>query len=230
MRILFVRHGEPDYRNDCLTEIGRVQAEQVAERLRGEPIEELFASPLGRAQETARATARMLGLPIQTLDFMREIRWGSADGTPLFGDGHPWKCVDEMVSRGIFLNRPDWRENEFFRNNLVLRDIDETERGTDDWLSSLGYVREGFAYRHTRGETEHRTVVLFSHGGSSCAAIGHILNLPFPLMCAMFHLEFTGITILRFDRREGSLSVPCLELANDGRHIREGRYHRLDNL
>ena len=33
MRIIFVRHGEPDYKNDCLTAEGHIQAEAVAKRL-----------------------------------------------------------------------------------------------------------------------------------------------------------------------------------------------------
>lgn len=47
MRIIFIRHGEPDYKNDCLTEIGREQALLVAERLQVEGIEEIWSSPLG---------------------------------------------------------------------------------------------------------------------------------------------------------------------------------------
>ena len=36
MRIVFVRHGEPDYEHDCLTPLGRLQARAAAERLREE--------------------------------------------------------------------------------------------------------------------------------------------------------------------------------------------------
>ena len=74
------------------------------------------------------------------------------------------------------------------------------------------------------------TVALFAHGGSSAAAMGHILNLPFPYACALFHIEFTGITIIRLDRNPGRQALPCLELANDGRHIRGACYHRLADM
>lgn len=57
MRFLFIRHGEPDYVNDCLTATGRLQAAAAAKRLAGEGICEIYASPLGRAQETAGYTA-----------------------------------------------------------------------------------------------------------------------------------------------------------------------------
>ena len=53
MRLLFVRHGDPDYKNDCLNEIGRREARALAAL--GPRIDwgTSFVSPLGRAQETA---------------------------------------------------------------------------------------------------------------------------------------------------------------------------------
>ena len=75
MRIVFVRHGEPDYEHDCLTKTGKVQADLAAKRLKSEGITEIWASPLGRAMETAQAASNELGLPIKTLDFMREVSW-----------------------------------------------------------------------------------------------------------------------------------------------------------
>ena len=37
MRIVFVRHGYPDYKRDCLTEVGHLHAEAAAVRLAEEP-------------------------------------------------------------------------------------------------------------------------------------------------------------------------------------------------
>ena len=230
MRIVFVRHGEPDYEHDCLTPAGREQALAAAERLKEENIEEIWASPLGRAQETALAASSVLGLPVKTLDFMREVHWGSRDGSPLFADGHPWNMADELARLAVDLSRKDWREHPFFRNNTVLDCVDLVESGIDRWLESFGYIRDGFYYRCVRQDSTQKTIALFSHGGSSCAAMGHILNLPFPYACALLHLEFTGITILRLDRHPGMQALPCLELANDGRHIRDSKYHRLKDM
>ena len=60
MRILFIRHGEPDYEHDCLTETGRLQAAAAARRLEREGIGKIYSSPNGRASETASYTARLL--------------------------------------------------------------------------------------------------------------------------------------------------------------------------
>ena len=230
MRIVFVRHGEPDYAHDCLTEQGKLQALAAAERLREEGIEEIFSSPLGRAAETAAATAELLKLPVKTLDYMRELHWGSTDGTPLPSDGHPWDLADLLAGEGWDLTNPGWREHPYFRNNRVTENVDMVAQRTDEWLLSLGYERNGAFYRCVRPDDRQKTVALFSHGGSSAAAMGHILNLPFPYACGLFHLEFTGITIIRLDMNPGQQRLPCLELANDGRHISGTRYHRLADM
>ena len=90
MKIVFVRHGHPDYVNDCLTDLGHEQAEAVALRLKMEGIEGIYSSPMGRAFETAQHTARVLSKEIVKLPFMREIRWGAVEGKRVYADGHPW--------------------------------------------------------------------------------------------------------------------------------------------
>ena len=152
MRLIFVRHGEPNYADDCLTETGKIQAEKVVERLHGEGIEEIWASSMGRARETAEPTAKALGLDVKTIDFMREVSWGSIDQNPIFAGGHPWDNADEMARQGIDLTRTDWRESEYFRNNIVGESVDRVEKGLDEWLESFGYIRDGFYYRHAFGE------------------------------------------------------------------------------
>ena len=80
MRIIFVRHGEPDYEHDCLTETGKVQALLAAKRLKSEGISEIWASPMGRAMQTASFTAKQQGLSVTELPFMHEIDWGTTPG------------------------------------------------------------------------------------------------------------------------------------------------------
>ena len=143
MRIIFVRHGEPDYAHDCLTEQGRLQAQEAAKRLLGEGIGEIYSSPLGRAAETAAATASALDLPVRTLDYMRELHWGSIDGTPLPMDGHPWDLADLLAGEGWNLNNPDWQEHAYFKKNIVTAEADHVARMTDEWLRTLGYERNG---------------------------------------------------------------------------------------
>ena len=56
MKILIIRHGEPDYERDSLTEKGWREASLLADRLCETKIDAFFVSPLGRARDTARET------------------------------------------------------------------------------------------------------------------------------------------------------------------------------
>ena len=98
MRLIMVRHGEPDYEKDCLTETGRQQAKAAAERLMREGISAVYSSPMGRAMETATFTAKRLNLPVQVLPYMHEISWGGPD---IPDHGHPWTVSDRMISEAV---------------------------------------------------------------------------------------------------------------------------------
>ena len=218
MRIIFVRHGHPDYAHDCLTELGHRHAAAAAERLRGEGIERVFSSTKGRAMETAAHTAEVFGLPVEGCDFMREITWGFGDG-PVCGDeGNPWLAVRQMTECGESLLDPDWRQHPLFSGNRLVQSAEVVARGTDAWLETLGYTRDGLYYRMT-GEPP-RTVAAFGHGGESAALLSHLFNLPFPYVCTAMGPEYTGITIVRFPRERDCLLSPRFELMNDARHIR----------
>jgi len=90
-RIILVRHGQTAWnvgassaegerfrgRIDLpLNEKGYAQAQALAGRLADEPIAAIYASPLQRAMETARPTARRLGLSVQPLGGIIDINYG----------------------------------------------------------------------------------------------------------------------------------------------------------
>jgi len=218
MRILFVRHGHPNYEDDCLTELGKQQAAAAAERLKDEGIEEIYSSTCGRALETAGYTARKLGLAVNECPFMREICWGSTDDVPLEEDGHPWYAAWKMASRGEDLRCADWENHGEFPRNKVVDSVRIVIGGFDRLLRSLGYTREGLYYRC--GENTKRTIAVFSHGGASSAALSHMMNVPFPQFCGSFEIDFTSVTVADLPDEPGMLVMPFIRLVNDARHIR----------
>lgn len=219
MKIIFVRHGHPDYVNDCLTPLGHRQAAQAAVRLKDEGIEQIFSSPYGRAYETAQHTAKMLSKDVTKLDFIREIKWGSSNGEEVYAEGHPWDTSLYAISLGHSLMDEEWTQNPPFCNNIVFAETERVASGTDAWLESLGYKREGTNYRVV-GEHTDRTIAVFSHGGSSTAVFSHMLNLPFFYLCRALCPDFTAITVLTLSDEKGTLTAPTIEIANDSRHIR----------
>ena len=53
MKLLIVRHGDPDYTIDSLTEKGWKEGEFLSEKLSKLDIKDFYVSPLGRAKDTA---------------------------------------------------------------------------------------------------------------------------------------------------------------------------------
>ena len=53
MKLLFIRHGDPDYTIDSLTEKGWKEAEFLSEKIAALDVRDFYVSPLGRAQRTA---------------------------------------------------------------------------------------------------------------------------------------------------------------------------------
>lgn len=219
MKIILVRHGHPDYVNDCLTSLGHEQAEKAALRLKDEGIQQIFSSPFGRAQETALHTAALLSQSVTTLDFMREIKWGSSDGNAIYADGHPWDTSLYALAQGNSLMDESWTKLPPFCNNTVFSETERVAVQSDEWMESLGYRREGTNYRVIGADT-NRTIALFSHGGSSTALLSRLLNLPFFYLCRALCPDFTAITVLSLSDVKGSITVPMIELANDSRHIK----------
>lgn len=73
MRILIVRHGDPNYELDTLTETGWKEARLVAEYLAKFNIAAFYVSPLGRAQDTAKCTLEKMNRKAETFDWLQEF-------------------------------------------------------------------------------------------------------------------------------------------------------------
>ncbi len=74
MKIYLLRHADPDYENDTITTPrGHDEAKVLADYLRAEGIDTIFSSPMGRAQATARYTAKALGLPVHIEPWTAEL-------------------------------------------------------------------------------------------------------------------------------------------------------------
>lgn len=73
MRLLFIRHGDPDYEHDTLTEKGHREAALLAERAGALELGDCYVSPLGRAQATAAYSMKKLGRTAKTLGWSQEF-------------------------------------------------------------------------------------------------------------------------------------------------------------
>ena len=219
MRIIFVRHGNPNYQLDVLTELGHEQARAAAERLCHEGIEAIYSSTCGRAMQTAEYTAKKIGLDIIPCDFIREIHWGSRDGEPILENGSPWYYTRQYLNEGRCLNDTNWREDPLFSKSRIIESSDAVARGVDEWLCTLGFEREGYFYRVR--EPKHDTVAMFCHAGAFGVALAHILNLPVPFVLFAIPFPQTGIFELQLSGKQSELITPSLFKDNAIRHLKE---------
>ena len=217
MKIYFIRHGDPDYRHDCLTELGHKQAQAAAERLKHSEIERVYSSTCGRAFQTAEYTANKLGLEVIPCEFMTELGWKSIDGEPIVSNGNPWEITDSFISEGKPLTDENWFEKEPFSRSIVVGRGRSAFEKFDELLSELGYKREGYYYRVTSEEV-CKNIAMFSHGGSSTAVLAHLLNIPFPQICGLFRMNCASVIILELSCKVGELVAPKLLLFNDTKH------------
>ncbi len=88
-RLILVRHAEAEGNKDRifhgwtdgdLTEKGHMQAALVAERLKDEPIDVIYSSPLKRTLKTAEYIAKQKNLPVIATDKLKEINGGEWEG------------------------------------------------------------------------------------------------------------------------------------------------------
>ena len=72
MFLYYVRHGQPIYDPDSLTEEGMRQAEALSKRFKRTGLDEIYSSTSNRAILTATPTAKALGKEINLVDWAHE--------------------------------------------------------------------------------------------------------------------------------------------------------------
>ena len=73
MRLLFIRHGEPDYDHDTLTKKGWREANLFADMAMKMDLGTMYRSPLGRAMDTASCTMKKTETDASIHDWHREF-------------------------------------------------------------------------------------------------------------------------------------------------------------
>ena len=175
MKILFVRHAEPWYAKDSLTEKGRREAELLSNRLCKLDVKAFYSSPLGRARETGRYTLEKLGREAEILPWLAEFRGRSID--PETGhDRIPWDYKPSIwMERDDLRSMDSWLQDPLMADGNVAQIWQETTEGLDALLASHGYIRNGHIYRVADNKPD--TIVLFCHFGIMMACISHLLGI-----------------------------------------------------
>ena len=211
MDALLIRHGDPDYANDALTERGHREASALARHLRGAGITRIYCSPMGRAQQTMRYTADALGIEPVTLPWLHELN-GCYDG-----EHWCWslKGADTLGSP-VVPEASNWHELPPYGPHMKPIQ-DRLGREFDAFLGTFGYVREGLRYRIDGASDE--VLALFCHGGLSLTLLSYLFSWPLQLVYAHLSYDPTGVTRLHWETADG-YAVPRARTVNDLSHLR----------
>lgn len=224
MKLLIIRHGDPDYSIDSLTELGDREAELLASYLHreqertGTAIDAFYLSPLGRAQRTASFTLEKLGRTGETLPWLREFDAKvRVYEDPELQAGIPqypnttaktrlaWDILPSYLKdRPDYYDPIDWRKTEVCRFSDMEEKFDLVTKGLDELLAKWGYVRDGRFYRVER--ESHATLAFFCHFGLECVLLSHLIGVsPFALWHGTVALP-TSMTLLHTEEREQGLA------------------------
>lgn len=244
MRLIFIRHGEPDYKTDTLDEKGRREAEALAKRTAHWDVDAIFCSPLGRARQTAEPTLRALHKSAAVYDWLQEFNFPIRD--PLTGEVHcPWDLMPQYFTGDpMLLDKDAWVHAPLYRDIPEMETRwNEVRTGLDSILARYGYTRCGLYYQfaepdgsilpaeisdlqlhgtkdyEVRDADDEKTIVFFCHLGVTCVMLAYLLGVSPVLLWHGTCIPTTGVTIVNAEKRLHNASFFRIQALGDCSHL-----------
>lgn len=227
MILYYVRHGDPIYEPDQLTELGKLQAAAVGKRLALHGIDRIFSSTSVRARQTARSLCDILKKEPELLDWCNEA-YAWEELTLINGQGQKVWCNSDPRTKALFaleevrqLGR-EWHTHPAFAENGYGAGVKRLQRETDAFLASLGYRHDLEKNCYYAEAPRQEKVALFAHAGAGAAILSCMLDIPYPVFAPKFNMSHTGVTVISFKEEEGIVLPEVLTFSNDSHLYREG--------
>lgn len=211
MKILIIRHGDPNYETDSLTDTGKIEAELLSRKLCKMDIDAFYVSPLGRAQKTAGYTLEKMGRQATTLDWLREFP--PKVDKPNDAQSICWDWLPkDWVNVPEFYDMDKWTDVEAFAKANVKEAYRYVCNGLDDLLEQHGYRRNGQYYEAVKAN--HDTIAFVCHFGLESVLLSHLLNIPPMLLWHGTCAAPTSVTTLVTEEREKGIA--CFRMGSFG--------------
>lgn len=219
MILYIVRHGDPDYATDSLTERGKLQAEAVGKRIFDSKIDRIFSSPMGRAKETAEPSCRLLNLECNIEEWTKEL-----------DDEVKTPYPDGVIKSITHLQNTCFRENgnidlsysDAFKCAGISQSgmeagVKYVKENGNKFLERMGYREENGVYRILKNNEEK--VALFCHGAFARAWMSVLLHIPLHIMWSSFGYTHTGVSVIEFKNNENGITAPQCLCYSDLSHL-----------
>ena len=227
MILYYVRHGDPIYNPNQLTDLGLRQAEAVGRRLAVHGIDKVYSSPSNRAYQTAQPLCQITKQTATVLDWADEDL-AYADLTLFDDDGRKEWVFRHKIGKTQLI-KPDvlalgrqWYTHPDFAGTNFGPGIQRIQQETNALLESLGYRHdlEKNCYYALRDNQDR--VAFFAHEGVGMAVLSCMLDIPYPLFASHFAMTHTGVTVIHFQEQDGIVLPKVLTYSNDSHLYREG--------
>lgn len=200
-----IRHGEPDYEKDSLTEKGFREAEYLAEYLMSEKIDKCYVSPLGRARDTAAPTLAKKHMQAEECDWLQEFPAKVVRPDK----GYHINCWDflpqDWRNVGEYYDKDAWALTSLMKEGRVLEAHSYVTESFDALLEKHGYARDGNIYRAERPNQD--TIAFFCHFALECVLLGHLIGAsPMVLWHGFCAAPSSVTTVMTEERRKGIAS------------------------
>ncbi|MCR5310679.1 MAG: histidine phosphatase family protein [Lachnospiraceae bacterium] len=222
MKLIFIRHADPDYTIDSLTDKGKREAALLAKRVKNwDNISGYYCSPLGRARLTSEYCLKDKGIEPVVCDWLREF------DVPVLGEHGetkhiPWDYMPEFwTQREELYNKDNWLDADIFKGSEIKARYRRVRDGIDGILSSYGYNRKGNLYV-TDKENDDTTLVFFCHLGISYLIIGYLLGIAPFLLWHTFFVAPSAVTILGTEERQKGIASFRVQVYGDCSHLLMG--------
>ena len=197
---MIVRHGEPDYEHDSLTEKGDREASLLADMMCRMDVKAFYCSPLGRARRTAAFTLDRMGREAEILPWLQEFRGRCVkpnipDRETIFWDWLP----QDWTRQKLFFDRDRWMDAPELAGTNVADEYRTVITGFDALLARHGYVRDGELYRAV--EPNNDTIVLFCHLGVQAVFVSYLLGIAPLVMLQGFAPAPSSVTTIATEER-----------------------------
>ena len=217
MKLYLIRHADPDYENDCITEKGICEARELGKRAGSLDLTQVFTSPMGRARETGRYVADGSGLEPSVLDWTAELN-NLYKETP-FGHRPVWDIPPEyyLEPGKISKRKSPHIADDMPAHDEILATLQTLGRHSDDFFKGFGYRRQGSRYAvESHSDAQ---VAIVCHLGFSLTLLSHLLRIPLDRVWTTFWLPPASITAVLMEEHSESWAVPRLVSVGDVAHL-----------
>lgn len=221
MKLLFIRHGDPDYEHDYLTEKGFREAKLLADRIKQLNVRDFYCSPLGRAKATAKVTLDRINREAIVCDWLQEF-----PGYIIEEDTKhrviPWDFLPgHWTTHPMLYDKDQWTKDSIMATGDVEAVYLNITKNMDLFLEHYGYNRKGNYYHCEKGNSD--TIVIFCHLGVQFAILSHLLGISASLLWQGFFVAPTSVTtVVTEERSKGEVYFRC-QAIGDTSHLYHGK-------